>query len=161
MACCDRIDLVANQLWSHFTDPGMGRFHRQLAPTNLRPLPSALAPIAAGSAAATVAIDPSSASSPSLDCIARDRANRGHQAKCDGKVVVTSFLGEIGGSEIDGDALRRKPETDRVKRSANTLAALGDCLVGKADDGEGRDARADLDLHVDGARLDPLESDPS
>jgi hypothetical protein len=74
---------------------------------------------------------------------------------------VTSFLGEIGGSEIDGDALRRKPETDRVKRSANTLAALGDCLVGKADDGEGRDARADLDLHVDGARLDPLESDPS
>jgi hypothetical protein len=44
---------------------------------------------------------------------------------------------------------------------ANTLAALGDCLVGKADDGEGRDARADLDLHVDGARLDPLESDPS
>jgi len=73
--------------------------------------------------------------------IARDRANRGHQAKRDGKVVVTSFLGEIGGSEIDGDALRRKPETDRVKRSANTLAALGDCLVGKADEGEGRDAR--------------------
>src|SRR6188472_4074356 len=82
-----------------------------------------------------------------LDCIARDRANRGHQAKRDGKVVVTSFLGEIGGSEIDGDALRRKPETDRVKRSANTLAALGDCLVGKAEDGEGRDAGADLDLH--------------
>src|SRR4029079_10268919 len=76
-----------------------------------------------------------------LDCIARDRANRGHQAKRDGKVVVTSFLGEIGGSEIDGDACRRKPESDRVKRSANTLAPLGDCLVGKADEGEGRDAR--------------------
>ena len=71
---------------------------------------------------------------------------------------MTSFLGEIGGSEIDGDALRRKPETDRVKRSANTLAALGDCLVGKADEGEGRDARGRC---VDGARNDPLESDPS
>ena len=31
----------------------------------IRPLPSALAPIAAGSAPATVVIDPSSASSPS------------------------------------------------------------------------------------------------
>ena len=73
----------------------------------IRPLPSALAPIAAGSAPATVVIDPErklSEHAIALDCIARDRANRGHQAKRDGKVVVTSFLGEIGGSEIDGCA---------------------------------------------------------
>lgn len=110
----------------------------------IRPLPSALAPIGrkrAGDGRYRPVERKLSEHAIALDCIARDRANRGHQAKRDGKVVVTSFLGEIGGSEIDGDALRRKPETDRVKRSANTLAALGDCLVGKADEGEGRDAR--------------------
>jgi hypothetical protein len=43
--------------------------------------------------------------------------------------------------------------------TTHALTTLGDGLVGQADDGEGRHARADLHLHIDAARLDPLESD--
>ena len=73
----------------------------------IRPLPSALAPIGrkrAGDGRYRPVERKLSEHAIALDCIARDRANRGHQAKRDGKVVVTSFLGEIGGSEIDGCA---------------------------------------------------------
>jgi hypothetical protein len=54
----------------------------------------------------------------------------------------------FGGSEPDG-----------VQRPAHPLAAFCHGLVGKADDGEGGQPRSDLDLHVNGARLDALESD--
>ena len=74
---------------------------------------------------------------------------------------MAPLLGEIGGREIDGDAFGRKPEPDRVQRAAHALAALGHGLVGQADDGEGGHAGADLDLHIDAARLDPLEKRPS
>lgn len=43
--------------------------------------------------------------------------------------------------------------------SAPPLAAFRHGLVGKSDNGEGGEPRPDLDLHVDGARLDPFESD--
>ena len=42
--------------------------------------------------------------------------------------------------------------------AADALAAFGDGLVGKTDDGEGRHAGADLDPDVDRARSDALES---
>ncbi len=48
---------------------------------------------------------------------------------------------------------------DGVQRAAHPLAALGHGLVGEADNGEGGKSRPDLDLHVDGARFDALESD--
>ena len=72
---------------------------------------------------------------------------------------MAAFLGQIGRREIDGDALRRQREPDGVQRAAHPLAALGHGLVGQSDDGEGRHAGPDLHLHIDGARLDPLEGD--
>ena len=38
-----------------------------------------------------------------------------------------------------------------AKRGAHPLAAFGDRLVGQADDGEARQARGQLDLHLDRA----------
>ena len=94
-----------------------------------------------------------------FDGVAGDRARSDHQAERNGKVVVAAFFREIGRRKIDGDALRRKPEPNGVERAADALAALGHRLVGKADNGESRNARSDLHLNVDAARLDPLESD--
>jgi hypothetical protein len=65
-----------------------------------------------------------------IDGVARDRTD-GHQAERDGKIVVASFLGEIGGSEIDGDAPGRKPKAYGVEGAAHALAALGDPLSGR------------------------------
>ena len=60
-----------------------------------------------------------------FDGVARDGADRRHQPERDGKVVMTALLGEIGGSEIDGDAFRRQPEPDRVSapRTRSRLSA--------------------------------------
>jgi hypothetical protein len=49
-----------------------------------------------------------------LDRVAGDGADGRHQSKRDGKIVMAALLGKIGGREIDGDALGRQPEPDRV-----------------------------------------------
>ena len=72
---------------------------------------------------------------------------------------MAAFLGQVRRGEIDGDALWREREADGVERAAHPLAALGHGLIRETDNGEGGEPRPDLDLHVDGARLDPLESD--
>ena len=72
---------------------------------------------------------------------------------------MTAFLGQVGGSEIDGDALRRQREPDGVQRAAHPLAAFGHGLVRQPDNGEGGQPRSDLDLHIDRARIDALERD--
>ena len=105
----------------------------------ISPLPSALAPIAAGSVPATVAIEPSSDEfaqhAEAFDGVAGDGAGRGHQAERHRQVVMTAFLGQVGGREVDGDALRRQREADGVQRAAHPLAAFGHGLVGQADNG--------------------------
>jgi len=72
---------------------------------------------------------------------------------------MAAFLGQIGGREIDGDTAgrQRKPRGDQ--RRAHALARFGNRLVGKPDDGESRQARRDLHLHVDGSSLDSLKRD--
>jgi hypothetical protein len=84
-----------------------------------------------------VAIEPSSANSPSTQKpsgVAGDGAGRRHQAEGHGQVVMAAFLRQIGGGEIDGDALGRQRQADSVQRAANPLAALGHGLVGQADE---------------------------
>jgi hypothetical protein len=70
---------------------------------------------------------------------------------------VAAFLRQVRGREIDGDAARRKGEARGDQRRAHPLACLGDGLVRQSDDVEGRQTRRDLDLDIDGARLDPFE----
>jgi hypothetical protein len=70
--------------------------------------PSAFAVTVAGRTPATGASDPSRPSSPTT--VKPCRASEGiapsrHQAKRDRQIVMAAFLGQIGGREIDGDAL--------------------------------------------------------
>ena len=82
-------------------------------------------------------------------------------ARHDRQIEMAAFLRQIGGREIDGDVLVGKAEADRVQCVANPLAALGDRLVGQPDDGEGRAAGGDADLHLDSASLDANETQAS
>jgi hypothetical protein len=94
-----------------------------------------------------------------FDGIPRDGADRRHQPERDGEIVMTPLLWQVGGSEIDGDALGRQREPNGVQCAAHPFAAFRHRLVRKSDNGEGGEPRPDLDLLVDGARLDPFESD--
>jgi hypothetical protein len=72
----------------------------------IRPLPRALAPIAAGRASdwRNRAVERQFAEhAEALDGIAGNGAGRGHQPECYGQVVMASLLGQVGGREIDGD----------------------------------------------------------
>ena len=72
---------------------------------------------------------------------------------------MTAFLRQIGGREIDGDALGRHREARGVQRRAHPLARFRHRLVAEADDGEHHIAIGDLHLHVDRPSLDAFERD--
>ena len=112
----------------------------------IKPSFRALAPIAAGSAPATAAIEPSRPSSPSTvkpsKRVVRHRADRRHQAERDRQIVVAAFLRQIGGREIDGDAARRQREAGGDQRGAHALPGFGHGFVRQADNVEGGQARA-------------------
>ena len=82
-------------------------------------------------------------------------AHGGQQSQRDRQVVMRSVLGQIGGGEVDGDALGREREAHRGQRRLHPLAALAHRLVGQADDIETRQAGADVALHLHGACLQP------
>ena len=122
---------------------------------------AALAAIAAGSTPATGgdgAVEGQFAERDEVaELVAGDGADRRHQRQRDRQIVVAAFLGQVGGREVDDDALRRQRQAGGMERAAHALAALGDRLVGQADDDEVRQARRDLHLHVDRDRLDALK----
>ena len=127
----------------------------------IRPLPSALAPMAAGSAPrdrAYRAIEGQFADRGiALDGIRCNGARRDHQRERDGEVEVAAFLGQVGRREIDGDVPERQRHADGVEGIADALAAFRDSFIREADDGEYVPPAADPDLHFDGARLDADE----
>ncbi len=86
-------------------------------------------------------------------------ADRGHQAERDRQVVVTALLGQVGRCQIDGDTPCRQRQARSRQSRADTLAGLGDRLVGQSDDGESRQTSRDLDLDIDGPYLDAFERD--
>ena len=85
---------------------------------------------------------------------------RGHgthadqQRQRDRQIEVAALLGEIGGREIDRDALGRQAEAERARRCARSATALsGRPTMVKAGGG------ADLHLDVDVLDVDPGERD--
>ncbi len=86
-----------------------------------------------------------------------NRADRRHEAERDRQIVMTAFLRQVGGREIDGDALRRKREARSDQCGANALARLRNGLVGKAHNIECGKPGCDLHLYVNGSRLDAFE----
>ncbi len=83
----------------------------------------------------------------------RDGADGGHQAKRDRQIVMAAFLGQIGGRQVDRDPSRRGSH----HRRAHPFPRLGKSLVGKPDDGEGRQAGGNLHLDIDGSDFDAFE----
>ncbi len=81
--------------------------------------------------------------------IRRDRTERRHQAERDRKVEMRSFLGQIGGSEIDGDLFRRHGEPGGMQCRLHPLAAFRHRLVRQADDIHVEFSGPDHDLHID------------
>jgi phosphate-selective porin len=102
----------------------------------MRPSPRPLAPIAAGSTPATAcdrAVEAELAQHREAgERIARDGADRGHQAERDRQIVVAAFLRQVGGREVDGDAPGRQRQPRGDQRRAHALAGLGDGLVRQA-----------------------------
>ena len=66
--------------------------------------------------------------------VVRNGADRRHQPERDRQVVVASFLGQVGGREIDGDAPRRQRQPGRDHGRAHALARFRYRLVGQPDD---------------------------
>ncbi len=91
--------------------------------------------------------------------IDRDGPDRRHDAERDRQIVVAALFRQVGGSEVDRDALRRQCEAGGDQRRTHPLARFAHGLIGQADHHEGDVAGRDLNLHVDGARLDALEGD--
>ena len=126
-----------------------------------RPQSASAAASAAGSAPITGMSVPSRESSPSATWAATSSRGQdlhgGEERERDRQVEVRAFLGEVGGREVDGDALGGEREAHGGHRRADPLLGLGDRLVGEADEVEGRQAGGDGALHLDEARLDALE----
>ncbi len=76
-----------------------------------------------------------------VEGVGRQRLDGGQQTKRDGQVKVAALLGEVGGRQVDGDALRRQRQAHGVERGAHPLAAFGHRLVGQADHCEGGQPR--------------------
>ncbi len=70
---------------------------------------------------------------------------------------MTAFLGEIGGREIDGDALGGHGKARGVQRRAHSFARFRDRLVAEADHRKDHVAIGDLHLHVHRPRLDAFK----
>ena len=82
-------------------------------------------------------------------------AHRRQQRERDRQVVVAAFLREIGGRQVDRDALGRERQAHRRQRGLHPFAAFAHRLVRQTDEIETRHPRRDLALHLDGARLQP------
>ena len=107
----------------------------------IRPLPAALAAIAAGSTPATALIVAVERELPddreAVERVGRNGADRRHHRERDRQVVVAALLRHVGRREVDRDALGRKGEARGDQRRAHPLARFAHRLVAEADDGEG------------------------
>ena len=68
---------------------------------------------------------------------------------------MAALLGQIGRSQVDRYPRPGQAKADGMKGVANPLPALGDCLVGQADDREVMLAIGDAGLDLNRAGLDP------
>jgi hypothetical protein len=82
-----------------------------------------------------------------------DLSSGGKDAKRDGQIETPAFLGQIGGSEIDGDAARRKIELTILQRGAHAILAFFDLGFRQTHDGEVGQAVGDVHLDGDQSRF--------
>ena len=70
----------------------------------------------------------------------RNLPGSGKNAQGNGKVEAAAFLGQVRGSQIDGDSAGRKLKACVHQSTANTLPAFTNPRFGKSDDGQRRQA---------------------
>ena len=85
--------------------------------------------------------------------------HRGENRQRDGQIEMRALLGQVGGREVDGDALGREGEAHRGHRGAHAFLGLGDRLVGQAHEIERGQTGGDGALHLDEAGVHALECD--
>ena len=86
-----------------------------------------------------------------------DQPGGAEDADRDRQVEGGAFLADIGGRQVDGDAVDRELEARVADGGADPVAALAHGRVGEADGVEGGQPRGDVHLHEDGGGLDPAE----
>jgi hypothetical protein len=72
---------------------------------------------------------------------------------------MAALLQQIGGRQIDGDALGRQGQPHGRQGGAHPLPAFRHGLVRQPDHGEGRQPRAHLHLDIDRQNLDAPKGD--
>ena len=94
-----------------------------------------------------------------IEHFAEEVAHAADQAETHGEIEGGAFFANVGGSEIDGDALAvRKLEAAVAERRLDALAAFFHGVVGQADYVEILNARgADVDLDFDEVGVDAVD----
>jgi hypothetical protein len=82
-------------------------------------------------------------------CIQWQLAGRTQDAERDRQVEAAALLGQVGGSEIHGDALCGKFESRCLQRSAHAVLRFLDLGLRQADDREARQTIGEMCLHRD------------
>ena len=75
----------------------------------------------------------------------------------DGEVEAGALLGQLRGGEVDGQLPRREVEPGVAHGRLDPHPRLLDGAIGQADDGEPRQAAADVGLHRDGHAGDAVD----
>ena len=125
--------------------------------------PLARAPSATASAPRHGRSSPPSDSSPNT--ASRSSASAGtwppaaRMRARDREVEARAGLAQRGRREVDGDPLARELEARVEDRRPDPLAGLAHGAVGESDDGEARQARADVDLDGDLARVEAVDGE--
>jgi len=89
----------------------------------------------------------------------RHLTTRGQDAAGDRQVEAGSGLAQGRRREIDGHAFGGELEAGVLDRRPYPLARLAHGAIAQADDREGRQARAEIDLDGHAARLEPVEGE--
>ena len=92
-----------------------------------------------------------------LHLILRDDLQRGHERQRDRQVEMAALFRQIGGRQVDRDALGRQRDRQRVHRRTHPLFRLAHRLVGQSHQVKCRHPRRQRALHFDQPRLDPFE----
>ena len=89
----------------------------------------------------------------------RQHLHRHQQPERNGKVEVAALLLHVRRREVHRDPPHRQRQAEAGERAPHPLPALTHRLVGESHHRERGQASADMHLHVDRQRLDPLEGD--
>lgn len=90
--------------------------------------------------------------------VARNGAERCHQAERDRQVVMAALLGQVGRRQVHRHLLRRHRQAGGMQCGLHPFSALGHGLVRQPDDLHADLARRDHHLDIDRHGLDALES---